>query len=477
MSAQPPSGRPPAGPPSGPLSGGEAAPPPPPGDGAGHGGGAGTGSGGGGGSGRGRPRRPGPTGGEPGGGRGGAGPWWRSVPRIASITAVVVAAAALAIVLTRPGGSSGSEVYLQAASEAGPAPFTPSSAKVPATPQPRAKLPASPASPSPAGGNVTRGVDGATPGLYGGTQKLASCDTEQQIRSLTEQPDRNRAFASVLGIEPAGVPDHLRSLTPVTLRMDTRVTNHRYADGAATPYQAVLQAGTAVLVDGRGVPRVRCACGNPLLPPVFVQGPAERTGDSWPGYDAADTVAVTPAPENVEVFVVYDAKDDGYIAREPGDDVAKDKPAPPPRDPSTPVLVPAAPTSASPTGPTGSTTSGQPESRSPGTDSPGSVSPSPKSPGPKSPGTDSPAGSPSPRTPAEDTTPGRTATDGTTKSEPPASPPQPPASTPAEKQEPAPDTQPRSDGPPPQEEQPVVPSLPDIVVPPAKTPTSPAPAT
>ncbi|GAP52775.1 serine/threonine protein kinase [Streptomyces azureus] len=56
------------------------------------------------------------------------------------------------------------------------------------------------------------------------------------------------------------------------LRADTGVTNHGFRAGRAAVLQAVLQAGTAVLVDDRGVPRVRCACGNPLRPPVAMRG-------------------------------------------------------------------------------------------------------------------------------------------------------------------------------------------------------------
>src|SRR6185436_18143448 len=36
-------------------------------------------------------------------------------------------------------------------------------------------------------------------------------------------------------------------------------------------FLAVLRRGTAVLVDDEGVPRVKCYCGNPLLPPVIPQ--------------------------------------------------------------------------------------------------------------------------------------------------------------------------------------------------------------
>jgi len=34
------------------------------------------------------------------------------------------------------------------------------------------------------------------------------------------------------------------------------------------PFQSILAAGTAVLVDKYGRPVVRCKCGNPLLPPI-----------------------------------------------------------------------------------------------------------------------------------------------------------------------------------------------------------------
>ncbi|GHF01088.1 hypothetical protein GCM10018785_74850 [Streptomyces longispororuber] len=78
------------------------------------------------------------------------------------------------------------------------------------------------------------------------------------------------------------MPAYLRGLTPVVPRADTRVTGHGCRDGRATGHQAVLQARTAVLVDDRGLPRVRCACGNPLLPPDTTTPPrpaAPRAGE------------------------------------------------------------------------------------------------------------------------------------------------------------------------------------------------------
>ena len=70
---------------------------------------------------------------------------------------------------------------------------------------------------------------------------------------------------------PAGIGAYVDSLTPVVLTDDTLVTNHGYRDGHATTLPAVLQAGTAVMVDTLGVPRVKCNCGNPLTPPELVE--------------------------------------------------------------------------------------------------------------------------------------------------------------------------------------------------------------
>ncbi|KOG35218.1 hypothetical protein AQJ84_09550 [Streptomyces resistomycificus] len=267
---------------------------------------------------------------------------------------LVVAAVVLAVVFTRPdggsgssaGGSGGGEVFLQAAGKTGPDPFTESSATDSSAPPASA-----PATTRSAPANAVRSVDGGAPGLYGGTRNVASCDVEKQITALRATPAKNRAFASVAGVTPSEVPAYLRALTPLQLRMDTRVTNHGYRDGAATSYQAVLQSGTAVLVDGRGVPRVRCACGNPLTPPVALQTTPRRIGDSWPSYQPSNVVVVAPAPQVVKVFVIYDPDRGDWFARHPGDTGGKDKKAKPPKHgvtPSTTVSTPKSPSSDSP---------------------------------------------------------------------------------------------------------------------------------
>jgi hypothetical protein len=123
------------------------------------------------------------------------------------------------------------------------------------------------------------------------------------------------AFAQVQGISADQVVDYIRSLAPVRLRYDTRVTNHGYVDGAAAPFQSVLQAGTAVLVDATGVPRVKCFCGNPLVEPqpldgvgvdaaLDVDARAENPDDRWEGFDPEQVVAVEPGDPTGTLVVV-----------------------------------------------------------------------------------------------------------------------------------------------------------------------------
>ncbi|MCW8376415.1 DUF6777 domain-containing protein [Streptomyces justiciae] len=405
MSAEPPSSGRPTGPPSGPLSGPSQPPSGPP------------------------SQPPGSSGGTPSPEP--HRPWWRSVPRVAVLATAVVAAVVLALVFSRSDGgggggtAKGGEVFLQAASKTGPEPFTESTANDSSAP---------PVSPSPAtesaATNAVRGVDGGAPGLYGGTRNVSSCDVEAQIKALQAAPAKNNAFASVAGVQPSRVPAYLRALTPVQLRMDTRVTNHGYRDGAATSYQAVLQAGTAVLVDSHGVPRVRCACGNPLTPPVAQQTTPKQTGDRWASYRPTNVVVVAPSITVINVFVIYDPDENEWIARHRGDTGHKDQHTVPPVNPSpsvtvttpTPPTTPTSPSTTPPTGPsspapcvstatgtptgtpTGSATPCPPTSASPSSPTPSSapVVPEPETTEPATPQQDTPEEQFSLGTPAPD---------------------------------------------------------------------------
>ena len=46
---------------------------------------------------------------------------------------------------------------------------------------------------------------GGTPGLYGGTRSLTSCDPEKLVSYLEANPALGRAWASVQGIQASGI--------------------------------------------------------------------------------------------------------------------------------------------------------------------------------------------------------------------------------------------------------------------------------
>ncbi|KJK35009.1 hypothetical protein UK15_33115 [Streptomyces variegatus] len=221
------------------------------------------------------------------------------------------------------------ELLLQPAAAPGPDPFTDSTALTAATPSPAPRTPGG-TDRAFAASRGPRSLSGGTPGLYGGTERRGSCDIGRQVGHLTRDPARGRAFARAAGISPASVPDHVRALTPVVLRADTRVTGHGFRAGRITRYQSVLQAGTAVLVDDRGVPRVRCACGNPLRPPAALRGTPVTRGTPWAGYRLGEVIVVTPAPRVVTDFTIIDLTARTWIERRPGHDVRHDRALPPP---------------------------------------------------------------------------------------------------------------------------------------------------
>ncbi|WP_308402817.1 DUF6777 domain-containing protein, partial [Streptomyces sp. AC550_RSS872] len=211
---------------------------------------------------------------------------------------------------TRAGG----DVFLQPVADQGPDPFTDSTATSTVTPPPvtRTSRPAQP------GRAVLPSLSGETPGLYGGTRGAGSCDVQRQIDQLTADRAKGRVFAQAAGIAQASIPGYLRGLTSVVLRADTRVTNHGFRDGTGTGYQSVLQAGTAVLVDGHGVPRVRCACGNPLAPPVDPHGKPRTSGRAWSGYRPNQVIVVAPATQVITNITIIDIARNTWIERPVG---------------------------------------------------------------------------------------------------------------------------------------------------------------
>ncbi|WP_344362224.1 DUF6777 domain-containing protein, partial [Streptomyces gobitricini] len=237
-------------------------------------------------------------------------------------------------------------VRLQPAGAPVPHPFTASTVR---------SSPGGPAAP-PRQAGEGRGpvtVPGSTPGLYGGTPSAPSCDVERQAGLLTADDARAEAFAKAAGIGRAGIASWLRDLTPVVLRADTRVTGHGYRDGSAVPYPAVLQAGTAVLVDQYGAPRVRCGCGGPLRSPGLAgsadgadaaAGAAAGRTAPWAGYHPGRVVIVTPTQQVVHSLIIVDLRNNTWLERLTGTGAARDRrpEAPPPYAPGERDLAAAA---------------------------------------------------------------------------------------------------------------------------------------
>jgi hypothetical protein len=168
-------------------------------------------------------------------------------------------------------------------------------------------------------------VEGNQPGLYGGTQDQKVCDADALIAFLEQNPDKAAAWAGALDITPAAIGDYVNGLTPVVLRTDTRVTNHGFADGVATPRQSVLEAGTAVFVDAYGVPRVRCSCGNPLtepaplgaLPTALAGDTVTLVGQPWASWNP-QLVVIVNGTVIVNQFIVWDLDNGGTFPIEIG---------------------------------------------------------------------------------------------------------------------------------------------------------------
>jgi len=260
---------------------------------------------------------------------------------------VVLVGGGLAAVALKPKKASSSPLYLEPAASEGIRPFTPSlispAAAIPAAPTTTTLEPPPTVAPSettsapppstttstaagptttakfPAGNKEPEihKVVGTTPGLYGGSGDQKVCDPEGIAAFLGQHPDKAAAWVGALNSDPtlkwsggrplevADVPQYLSELRAVVLRYDTRVTNHGFLNGKAIPHQSVLQAGTAVLVDSMGVPRARCACGNPLLPPRHLKR-VRWVGIAWAHVCDGGCEEKIPAPTPCDVLLVLD---------------------------------------------------------------------------------------------------------------------------------------------------------------------------
>ncbi|WP_068279579.1 LCCL domain-containing protein [Aldersonia kunmingensis] len=248
-------------------------------------------------------------------------------PWFAAAGAVVLIALLIAgyFVFVKDDSDQG-EILLEAATSEGDSPWTPT-VSPPGSPTtlPSSMPTIAPREPTSEGAGVIA-VSGGRTGLYGGSLQLSVCDKARLIGFLEENPGQRAAFAEVLGI--TDVAGYVTGLTVVILGSDTRVTNHGYDNGRPTPIQSVLQAGTAVLVDEYGVPRVRCACGNPLLPAQPAKAKPAYTGPKWPGWDPDRIIIIQAAPTPLTQITIIDVDSGSPVTINIGSGTPVAQPAP-----------------------------------------------------------------------------------------------------------------------------------------------------
>lgn len=172
-------------------------------------------------------------------------------------------------------------------------------------------------------------VIGSAEGIYRGTKGAAACDREGVATFFKDHSDAAAGWISTFSglpgtavpagfarVTPQTLPAYIASLTPGLLRMDTKITEYSDEPGHAAQQQAILQAGTAVLVDTVGLPRLRCASGSPLSPPDPSAPSATRGGAEWPGISPESAVTITPSKIAIRQFGLADT-DGNVIFRRP----------------------------------------------------------------------------------------------------------------------------------------------------------------
>ena len=75
----------------------------------------------------------------------------------------------------------------------------------------------------------------------------------------------------------------------------------------------------------QGIPRVRCACGNPLTPPTAVTARPTFRGPQWTGFSAS-SLTVIQIDVTIDIFVITDIDTGDPFTRPPGTDGDDDQP-------------------------------------------------------------------------------------------------------------------------------------------------------
>lgn len=151
-------------------------------------------------------------------------------------------------------------------------------------------------------------LSGDTSLLYATVPGRKICDRSLLSNALAANEELRVAWAEAAGVAPEQAAATVSTLHPVILRSDTAVTNHSYRDGSASEFQAILQAGTPVLIDASGTPRVQCSCGNPLGEPKSADA-VEFEGERWEHFDDSSVLRVKPSTTPVEQITALNLTD------------------------------------------------------------------------------------------------------------------------------------------------------------------------
>lgn len=163
-------------------------------------------------------------------------------------------------------------------------------------------------------------VAGRQPELYGVTSEPHACDVTTLANQLDAETSVAQTWGLALGLTTQQIPYYLNTLTPVVLLDDTWVSTYALTGGSNAQRQAILQAGTAVLIDPLGVPRVHCVSGGPLTPPANDDLAQYRVeGESWPGFSKQTVLAVAfGGAESTGEFAVLDVTTGQPASRKAG---------------------------------------------------------------------------------------------------------------------------------------------------------------
>ena len=124
--------------------------------------------------------------------------------------------------------------------------------------------------------------------------EAGTCNPTKLKTQLAANPSAAAAWAQIIGIKTTEINTYIDTLHSETITTPLQVTNHDYESGQPRQLQSVLDTGTAVLVDNKGIPRVRCACGNPLKP---AKNSATDITGAPQGFDL-NNVATKPAKDD-----------------------------------------------------------------------------------------------------------------------------------------------------------------------------------